>query len=77
MPIGNGPDIEQFNRKEEEQIKLQDRVEKWWLNQEENFKYELIESYCRYETHNMDVDDIWNGLDWKDKWEIYTSEVQV
>jgi len=71
MPIGNGPDIEQFNRKEEEQIRLQDKVEKWWYSLDDNYKYELLESYYPDGLNLMEMDEAWNGLNWDDKWDIY------
>lgn len=71
MPIGDGPDIEQFNRKEEEQIEFQEKVEKWWENLEDNYKYELIEPYYQDDAHCMTTNNMWNGLDWNDKKEIW------
>ena len=74
MPIGDGPDIPQYNEEEERQIKLQEKVDKWWFDLEENYKYELIESYYPDDAYLMSVDEMWNGLDWNDKWGIYSGE---
>lgn len=64
MPIGNGPDYYNGNnREEDERIKTQDMVEKWWRTLDDNYKYELLAP-----------DEAWNELDWNDKWNIYTEE---
>ena len=74
MSIGNGPDIPSYNEEEERQIKLQEKVDKWWFDLEENYKYELIESYYPDDAYLMNIDEMWNGLDWNDKWDIYRGE---
>lgn len=74
MSIGNGPDIPSYNEEEERQIKLQEKVDKWWFDLEENYKYELIESYYPDDAYLMSVDEMWNGLGWNDKWDIYRGE---
>jgi len=77
MPIGNGPDCYNgINKEEDEQIKLQDKVEKWWISLNDNYKYEMVEFYYPDDDHLRDsnVDDLWNGLDWNDKREIYRDE---
>ena len=72
MPIGNGPDIPQFNKDEEEQIKLQDKVEKWWNSLDESYKIELMEDfYPEKPSIWVEVDEMWNGLPWQDKLDIY------
>ena len=74
MPIGNGPDIPQHNKDEEEQLQLQEKVDRWWFDLEENYKYELIESYYPDDAYLMSIDEMWNGLDWNDRWDIYRGE---
>jgi len=71
MSIGDGPDIEQFNRKEEEQIRFQNKVEKWWLDLEDNYKYELLEPYYPDDAYLMTTNSMWNSLEWNDKKEIW------
>jgi len=74
MPIGNGPDIPSYNKDEEKQIRLQEKVDKWWYSLDDNYKLELIECYYPDEAYNMNVDIMWSSLDWNDKWDIYRDE---
>jgi len=75
MPIGNGPDYyDGINRLEDEQIKIQNVVDKWWHSLDDNYKFELLEPYYPDKLHLMGMDEAWNGLDFKDKWEIYKDE---
>ena len=73
--IGNGPDrYNGINREEERQIKLQGKVNEWWYDLDSNYKFELIEPYYPDKAHLMEIDEMWEGLDWNDKWEIYRDE---
>ena len=74
MPIGNGPDIEQFDRKAEEQQRLYEKVDKWWYDLDDNYKFELIEPYYPDKAHLMSTDVMWKGLNWNDKLDIYYGE---
>ncbi len=75
MPIGNGPDYyDGVNKIEEEQLRLREKVDKWWNDLEDSYKYELVESYYPDKAHLMSADTIWEGLDWNDKWDIYRGE---
>ena len=75
MPIGNGPDYyDGVNKIEEEQLRLREKVNKWWYDLEDNYKYELIESYYPDKAYLMSADAMWEGLDWNDKWDIYRGE---
>lgn len=74
MPIGDGPDIEQFNREEERQIRLQEKVDKWWFDLEYDIKVELMENEYPDDAPLLEVDEMWNGLDWNEKWDIYRGE---
>ena len=76
MPIGNGPDIEQFNREEDRQIRLQDKVDKWWHSLDSNYQFELVEPYYPDRAHLMDVDEMWNGLDWSKKISLWEEELE-
>ena len=70
--IGNGPDIPSYNKDEEEQIKLQDKVEKWWRDLDESYKIELMEGFYPDQAPLlMEADEMWNGLEWQDKLDIY------
>ena len=74
MPIGDGPDIPSYNKDEEEQLRLQEKVDKWWFDLEENYKYELIEIYYTDDAYLLNVDVMWNNLGWEDKLDIYRGE---
>ena len=75
MPIGNGPDCYNGNVPEEDkQIKLQKKVDDWWHSLSEGYKQELLENYCPDSSNFTSVDEIWDGLDWDDKWNIYTQD---
>lgn len=59
---------------EEKQARLKEKVAIWWRDLDSNYKLELMESYYPDEAHLMDVDEMWNGLDWNDKWDIYRGD---
>jgi len=75
MGIGkDGYDVPTYNDQEEKQIKLQEKVDKWWYELEESYKCELMEDYYPDDVSLMSTDDMWNGLDWNDKWGIYKGD---
>ena len=75
MPIGDGPDYyDGINKGEDEQIKLQEQVDKWWYGLDDNYKFDLLEGYFEGEPTLIGVDATWNGLDWDNKWDIYKDE---
>lgn len=72
MPVGNGPDIEQFDREEEDQIALQMKVDKWWYSLDESYKIELMENFNPDKVPIIiGVDEIWEDLKWQDRLDIY------
>ena len=70
----DGYDVPTYNKEEEEQLQLQEKVDKWWYNLDDNYKFELIESYYPDKAHLMGLEEMWKGLDWNDKWDIYRGE---
>ena len=70
----DGYDVPTYNPEEEEQLRLQEKVNKWWYDLDDNYKFELIESYYPDKAHLMGVNEMWEGLDCNDKWDIYTDE---
>ena len=70
----DGYDVPTYDKDEEEQLRLKEKVEEWWHDLEENYKYELIENYYLDDAHLLSTDVMWNGLDWNDKWDIYRGE---
>ena len=72
MRIGkDGYDVPEYNQDEEKQIKLQDEVQKWWDNLDDNLQFELIEDYYPDRIGIDDEDEMYDGLDWEQKLEIY------
>jgi len=71
MPIGDGPDIEQFNREEEKEVKLGDEVEDWWGSLSDNYKYELLETYYDIDVNINKLNEEWEELSWNDRWDIF------
>ncbi len=77
MPIGNGPDIEQFDRKAEDLQRLYEKVDKWWFNLDYDYKVELMDEFYPGRTPLIGVDDRWNILEWKDKLDIYNESEEI
>lgn len=74
MRIGKeGYDVPTYNPDEEKQIKLQDEVQEWWDNLDDNLQFELIEDYYPDKAHLLDTIEMWNGLEWEDKYQIYNN----
>ena len=72
MRIGkDGYDVPEYNPDEEKQIKLQDEVQKWWDNLDDNLQFELLEDYYPDRIGTDDEDGMYDGLDWEQKLEIY------
>ncbi len=70
MRIGkDGYDVPTFNPEEEKQIKLQDEVENDWLDCDN--KEEIMKSYYPDRIGLDDVNEMYNGLSWEQKLEIY------
>ena len=68
MPIGDGPDCYNgINKDEDERIKFQEKVDKWWYDLDDNYKFELVEPYYPDKAHLMNIDVMWNGLDPSEK----------
>jgi len=70
MRIGkDGYDIPTFNQEDEDQIKLQDEVQEDWDNC--SSKEEILESYYPDRIGIDDEDEMYNGLSWDNRLEIY------
>ena len=70
MRIGkDGYDIPTFNPDEEKQIKLQDEVQDDWDNCDN--KEEIMEDYYPDRIGLDDEDEMYEGLSWEQKLEIY------
>jgi chromosomal replication initiation ATPase DnaA len=76
MPIGNGPDREQFDREAEREQKLFDTVQAWWDSKEHEDKFELVSPYYPDEAHLLDVDEMFSRLDWGEKVSLWEEELE-
>ena len=74
-PIGNGPDIEQFDREAEKEQKLMGEVYDWWdgLTDEEQLKV-LLDWYPMEITKDTDVDKFFGDLGSERQLEIWREE---
>ena len=59
------------NKEEDRLVQLGDKVQEWWGNLDDNTKYELLANYYPDKAHLMGLDEMWNGLDWSTKVDIY------
>jgi len=51
---------------------LKAKIQDWWDNlDDDNYRYELIENYYPDKAHLMGIEEMWNGLDWEEKYELY------
>ena len=51
---------------------LKAKIQDWWDNlDDDNYRYELIENYYPGKAHLMGIEEMWNGLDWEEKYELY------
>ena len=57
---------------EERQLRLKEKVDVWFFNLDSSYQFELLEPYYPDKAYLMDISEMWNGLDWNDKWDIYT-----
>ena len=70
MRIGkDGYDVPEYNPEEEKRIKLQDEVQNDWLNC--GNKEEILEDYYPDRIGLDDEDEMYNGLSWENRLEIY------
>ena len=70
MRIGKeGYDVPEYNQEEEDQIKLQDEVQEDWDNCDG--KEEIMEDYYPDRIGLDDEDEMYEGLSWEQKLEIY------
>lgn len=60
-----------MNDEEEHQTKLKEKVNEWWYDLDLSYRFEIMELYYPDKSFLMDMGEMWNGLDWNDKWDIY------
>lgn len=71
MSIGNGPDIEQFNRADEALVKLGDEVQGWFKGLNEDEKLIVLESTYPDQVGLIDSDELWERSSWDIQLEAY------
>ena len=71
MPIGNSFDLPEYNREEDRLVKVGDKVQEWWEDLDFRVQVELMEIEYSDNANLMSVDDMWEGLDWNAKLDIY------
>ena len=71
MPIGNSFDLPEYNKEEDRLVKLGDKVQEWWDNLDYQLQVELMEIEYPDDSNLMAVDEMWDGLDWNEKLDIY------
>ena len=59
------------NKEEDRRVKLGDKVQEWWDNLDYQLQVELMEIEYPDDSNLMSVDEMWDGLDWNDKADIY------
>ena len=62
------------NRAEDLQVKLSDKIDEWWNYLDESEQYELLEPYYPDKAQLMGTTEMWEGLSWEDKVDIYLEE---
>ena len=65
------------NREEDERVKLGDKVQEWWDDLDELIQIELMEIEYPDKSNFMTIEEMWHGLDWKDKLNIYLEENEL
>ena len=53
--------------------RLKKKVEKWWAYLDYDLKIELMEDEYPDEASLMELEEMWNGLDWEEKYQIYVN----
>jgi len=59
------------NREEEKKVKLAKKIDDWWNSLDSNYKFELIEDYYPDKAHLMELDEMWEGLSFQDRLEMF------
>ena len=73
--IGNGSDYYNgINREEDKRVKLADEVQKWWDSLDYQFQFELMDIEYPDHAHLLDIDEMWERLDWETKLDIWQRE---
>ena len=53
-------------------IKLYKTIEDWWSDLDYNLKVELIADEFPDEAHLIEVEEVWDGLNFEEKYAIYS-----
>lgn len=71
MSLGTGPDIEQFNRELENEVKLGVEVDTWWESLDEDKKIDFLEGLYPDQVGMIDSDELWERSSWEDQLQMY------
>lgn len=71
MPIGDGPDIPNYDKEREKEIKLGDKVNTWWYNLDEPGKLDVLKAIYPDQVGLIDPDELWERTDWNEQLEVY------
>lgn len=71
MPIGDGPDIPNYDKEREKEIKLGDKVNTWWYNLDEPGKLDVLKAIYPDQVGLIGSDELWERTDWNEQLEVY------
>jgi hypothetical protein len=54
---------------------IEDVVAEFWNSLDYQERYELMEDWYPDHAYLLDIDEMWDGLDWKDKLDIWKTEI--
>ena len=75
MGIGTGPDCYNGNNPEEDRmVRLGNEVQEWWDSLEFGEQFELMDIEYPDHAHLLDIEGMWEGLDWETKLDIWRRE---
>ena len=74
MPIGNSPDLPEYDKEREMGQREMNIVYKWWDSLSEEEQYNLMLDYYPNDFMENDADDVFDDLSSDDKLRIWRSE---
>ena len=74
MSLGTGPDIEQFDREREKEVKLGDEVQAWFDSLGDRSKFKLMEQYYPEKAYLVGLNVMWESISFDDQLDIYKEQ---
>ena len=72
MPIGNSPDLPEYDKEREMEQRLMDTVYEWWESLSEQEQWDIIEDYRpEYITEETNPDEEYGNMSWDEQFDIY------